>query len=565
MSVLSKIKNWAKVANPHKGYLAGNYIACISSILITIVQAYPAANVITSLTNLDYNAAIFWLLIGLLCTLLFYISESLDYYFYYKQCNYIIVNLSDKLYKKIGLATEEGLSSNSIEKLMLVFTANLNTLQGFTDYICYQVAYLLRALITGAIVCFYNLYIGLIIFALIFLLYFWFKFLAKKDNQITTTLYGERDKMGEKITDLIQGRKFSEQLNVETQNKEEYLDQIKHVVKKYSKRGQYSVLRSNWTYAILYGIIIGLTIWLAFLTHAHTLTITMYLVIAPYLINVINYTREGYEILKELERADVCRLRIETVLNMPEQDMISYSNNTTDNLSGNLAFNNVSYKDTAVKPYNSGDLATVNFNLAPHSITVFKGVANCGKRSIFYLLRRTIKPTTGTITMDGINIYDFDKETYRHNFSYCTSKPYFYSESIIENLSYSNSSKKKIYSTCKSLGIHSLIVELPNGYETNLTKEVDNVSRYLLFMIGLARAVLSRAEWICIYEFPISLTKAEQDNIKKMLKYLRAKHSFIVFTASDTISDIADNSFVVSSGKVRTKEKETTSKGGTNE
>ena len=52
------------------------------------------------------------------------------------------------------------------------------------------------------------------------------------------------------------------------------------------------------------------------------------------------------------------------------------------------------------------------------------------------LLRRAIRPDNGTITFDTINIYDFDIETYKHNISYVTNKPYFFNDTILQNLKY---------------------------------------------------------------------------------------------------------------------------------
>ena len=70
------------------------------------------------------------------------------------------------------------------------------------------------------------------------------------------------------------------------------------------------------------------------------------------------------------------------------------------------------------------------------------------------MLRRAVRPDEGTITFDTINIYDFDVETYKHNISYVTNKPYFFNDSIFENLKYVESNKKKIYETCKKVGIY---------------------------------------------------------------------------------------------------------------
>lgn len=551
MITFKRIANWYRLAQPHKGYLFGSAFSALVAVVSQIITAIPTANVITSLTNLDYNGAIFWLLIGFACTFVYYFAWHLNYKYFGLQCGYICRKLSRKMYDKIDTASAKGLSEHSVEKLMLIFTSNIEYIEKFADYLTYQSAYIARAIITIVIVMTYNIYIGLIMLAVVILLYYWYIFLTNKSQKLTTQVYSERDVLGEKLTDVINGRKFSKQLNIVGTNKEAYLDQAKKVVKTYSKRGSFNVLRKNWTYAILYGIITALTIWLAVLTSANSLTLTVYLIISPYLINIIDQATSGYEMLYELQRTDVSAKRIQTVLNMPDADIVSFSNNTTDNLSGSLVFSNVSYKDTNPKPYNSGDLTPISFEIQPNTITFFRGVSNCGKRSIFYLLRRTIVPTTGTITMDGINIYDFEKDTYKHNFSYTTSKPFFFNESILSNLSYAGANKKKIISVCKMLGIHNYIQALPNGYDTNLIGEADLFSSYVLYMIGLARSVLSKSEWICIYEFPVSLTTKEQQHVLNMLTKLKADHSLIIFSAKDVASSIADVYYEMQAGHIR--------------
>lgn len=551
MSTFKKIKEWYKLTKPHKGYMAGSFLSAFASCIVSIAQAVPNANVITSLTNMDYKGAIVWLLISLGCTFLYYLSWHLNYKFFYLQNKYGVTKLSTTLYNKISGATDEGLSQNSVEKIMMVFTSNMESVVKFTDFITYEGCYIIRAFVTIIIVSVYNLTMGLIMLAVVILLYFWYVFLGKLVLKHTNNVFAQRDHLGEQLTDMVDGRMPTEKLNLNTTNKEQYLNQVKKIVKSYKSRGNVNVTRKYWTYAVLYIIVTALTIWLAVLTNANTLTLTLYLIIAPYLINIIDQAKAGYEVLYELERTEVARMRIQTILDMPDADIVNYSNNTTDNLSKNLVFSNVVYFDTQTGANKSGNINKTNIELEPNTITLMRGVQNCGKRSLFYMLRRAITPTAGTITMDGINIYDFDKATYKHNLSYATSKPYFYSESILENLKYVCPSKKKIISVCKQLDIHKQILALPNGYDTNLVREKETVSAYLLFMIGLARAVLSKSEWLCIYEFPLSLTVKQQNQLKQILVSLKANHSIIIFSASESVQDICDNYFTITSGHVR--------------
>ena len=551
MNTFKKIKAWYKLAKPHKGYLAGAFITSLLACAVPVIQAIPTAKVTTSLTNLDYSGAIFWLLLGLACTFLYYLLWHFNYVFYYKQSKYGNVYLNQKLFDKIAAASEEGLSKQSIEKIMLVATSNIDYVVKFTDYITYQSCYILQAFITAVIVCFYNLTIGLILFGIIVLMFFWNAWIQNRVQKITNNIFKERDTLGEEITDIVDSRTYTNQMNLHAHNKQKFLNQVKVVSDRYAHRGQYIVLRRDWTYGILYIIATALTIWLAVQTGSNELSLTTYLIIAPYLISLVDYCIAGYAMLYELQREDVSRLRLETVLNMPSKDLIAFGNNSTDKLTQSLIFSNISFKNVEKGANKTGSVSPCNLEFSPNTISLIQGVQNCGKRSLFYMLRRSITPTTGTITMDGININDFNKQTYNHNFSYATSKPYFYSESIFDNLSYVCSSKKKIVKVLKQLGIYETVKNLSNGLDTNVIKEADQFNAYLLFMLGLARAILSNSEWIAIYEFPTSLTAKQIAHVKDCLINLKKSCSFIIFSASDLAADICDNCYVMAAGHLR--------------
>jgi len=167
------------------------------------------------------------------------------------------------------------------------------------------------------------------------------------------------------------------------------------------------------------------------------------------------------------------------------------------------------------------------------------------------MLRRKIKPSTGTITFDTINIYDFDKQTYISNISYTNSSPYFFNDSIINNLKYINKNIRTIKNVTRFLNIDTIIESLPKGYNTNLLKDKDLISTYLYFMIGLARSILSNSEILCIYEFPISLNRDEVNNLKNILQTYKKHHTILIFCAINPLGEIIDEQINIENGNVK--------------
>nr|MCR5553621.1 hypothetical protein [bacterium] len=125
---------------------------------------------------------------------------------------------------------------------------------------------------------------------------------------------------------------------------------------------------------------------------------------------------------------------------------------------------------------------------------------------------------TGTITLDNISIYDFSKDAYSHNLSIVYKDSFFFDDSIINNLKVINNSKREIIKTLKLLGIYDEICELNSGLQS---KPSEIKSHFTIFILNLARAMLSNAEFIIIED----LTPAINPNLLQKLNKLLLKIS----------------------------------------
>ena len=544
------IKRWWSVSNPSKTLLFFQSLTAIIPAILTVVAAVPAANAITSITIADYNSTIKWLCIVFLIDLIKQISWTIQYRSAINQLGYVYPRIQEQLFLKIFNADDQNFKYTSKEKMINTITNNITVLSDFCDQIAHKLSYLFQAITTLVIIFTTNCLIGFLITAIAIIVYFILNALNSAIGKKSLDIQEERDSLTETFADFVDGRVLSTDLNLSTNLHEKYFNKVDTLVKHYKKRNKLQSIRDQWVYIAYTFVILIATIYLVKLVEDNSLTVTIYLVITPYLTSAITRMKDFFAIFNDLQNANISALRVKTLLDMSEKDMIEFGNNSTDKIDGAITFSNVSYSSDDKLDKSLNSIRTFNAQIKKHDIVLFQGLKSCGKRALFYMLRRAIRPDNGTVTFDTINIYDFDIETYKHNISYVTNKPYFFNDTILENLKYVESNKKKIFKICKELKIHETIMNLPEKYETNIITNPKSLSDKDKFMLGLARALLTESEIFMIYEFPIGLTQPEQEIIKQTLLTLKKQRTIIIFSAENKVNDIINRHFYIKNGNI---------------
>ena len=551
MSKIRKsFKNWYSVAKPKKTVWFFQWFTSVIPSSCTVISALPAAKVITCMTVTDYTGAVIYLCVIFGLTLLSDISWHLQYMLDIKQLRAIYPRIQEHLFNKIFRAEDASFKYNSKEKIINTITNNITTLSDFCDYSAFKSAYLVEAIITLVIIFSINWIVGLLIFSIAILVFFIMNALNHAIAKLSNNIYDERDKLTESFADMIDSREMSNDMNLKDKLHKKYFDRIDNILKKYKKRNVLKSFRDNWVLVLYTLIILIATLYIVKLVADNVVTLTIYLVLTPYLTSAITKFVNFFGLIDNLETANISALRVKTLLDMSEKDIVNFGKNSTSKISGALTFTNVEYssKDKIDKSANS--IKTFNTQIQKGEIVLFEGERNCGKRAIFYMLRRAIRPDSGTITFDTVNIYDFDSDTYKHNISYITSKPYFYIDSIMENLRIVDNNKRHIYEACKKAGIHEDIMALADGYNTNLSLNPSALNDGQKFLLGLARALLTKCEILMIYEFPVGLSNKELKQIKSIITSLKSRHTILVFASNNPIDDIITKHFLIENGNI---------------
>lgn len=215
-----------------------------------------------------------------------------------------------------------------------------------------------------------------------------------------------------------------------------------------------------------------------------------------------------------------------------------------ERINGHIEVNNVDF----TYPNGTKALHDVSLTVPSGKITAFVGLSGAGKSTLINLLDKFYEPDTGNITLDGIDLKEYDTEFLRNNIGLVLQKNHIFKGSIEENILYGNpnASKENVIDAAKKAYIHDQIMELPEGYDS----QANLLSGGQQQRIAIARLFLKNPPIIFLDEPTASLDAIATEQIKMSLDAIKKDRTVIII--SHSISQIidAENVVVLEKGRV---------------
>ena len=180
------------------------------------------------------------------------------------------------------------------------------------------------------------------------------------------------------------------------------------------------------------------------------------------------------------------------------------------------------------------------------------GHTGAGKSTIIKLLMRFYDLKGGTIKIDGININEYDKNSLRSMVGMVLQDTWLFSDTIMENIRYGNlkASDDEVIEASKIAYSDNFIKQLPDGYDTVLNEDTDNISLGQKQLLTIARTILANKKILILDEATSSVdTRTEKLIQEAMDKLTENKTSFIIAHRLSTIKN-ADKILVLDDGKI---------------
>jgi ATP-binding cassette subfamily B protein len=170
---------------------------------------------------------------------------------------------------------------------------------------------------------------------------------------------------------------------------------------------------------------------------------------------------------------------------------------------GTIDFKGVEFR------YGDGPVIIQNLDLhIPAGQTVaLVGQTGAGKSTLAKLIARFYDVSSGSVTLDGVDLRNLSTTDLRRNIVMVTQEAFLFSGSVADNIALGrpDASRAEIEEAARAVGAHEFITELPEGYDTDVNKRGGRVSSGQRQLISFARAFLARPAVLILDEATSSL------------------------------------------------------------
>lgn len=253
-----------------------------------------------------------------------------------------------------------------------------------------------------------------------------------------------------------------------------------------------------------------------------------------------------------LPRADVAAQRVNEVLEtdpsicnptQSKDDQIAAGGGAT------ITFNDVSFK------YADSEacvLEHIDFTAEPGKTTAIIGSTGSGKSTVIKLIERFYDVSSGSITLDGVDIRDLSQEKLRNNLGYVPQKAFLFSGTIESNIAYANEdmSEEQVIKAAKIAQALEFVTSKEEGWEAPVSQGGTNVSGGQRQRLAIARALATDARAF-LFDDSFSALDYQTDAALRQALHTQLGDTTIIIVAQ-RISTVlnADQIIVLDEGQV---------------
>jgi ATP-binding cassette subfamily B protein len=216
---------------------------------------------------------------------------------------------------------------------------------------------------------------------------------------------------------------------------------------------------------------------------------------------------------------------------------------------GAVKFDDVTFR---YGPDSDPVLSHISLDVPAGTCVALVGPSGAGKSTLSALVSRLYDPTSGHVSVDGVDLRHIKVDSLRRCIGVVTQETYLFHATILENLRYARPSatQEEVESAARQAQIHDFIAALPEGYQTLVGDRGHRLSGGERQRIAIARAILKNPRILILDEATSALDTANEALIQAAFEpLLKARTSLVIAHRLSTIRK-ADLIVVLERGRI---------------
>lgn len=287
-----------------------------------------------------------------------------------------------------------------------------------------------------------------------------------------------------------------------------------------------------------------------YLVMKENITIGVLVAFSGYIWNLIWPMRMLGELIDLLSRNSASAKKIFEIMDREPEIKSKEKSYKNDDLKGDITFNNVSFK------YNDEYvLKNINLDIKAGDTVAIMGTTGSGKSTLINLIGRYYDLSEGSIKIDNVDIKDYDLDFLRKNMSIVPQDTFLFSDSIINNIKFSNENAqtKEVEKAASLACALDFIEELEEGLYTEIGERGLGLSGGQKQRISIARALVRNSKVLILDDSTSALDMETEHELLKNLSKRDVKSTTFIIAHRISAVKNADIIIYLENGEIKEK------------